>query len=79
MNSNPVPRNEAHGAALEAYRVAQVTLDRFATHEAVSNGRGIAYLETQPEYLALVQNRDDARTAVEVDNPAGKPPKKGNQ
>ena len=76
MNSNPNVRNEAHGAALEAYRVAQVTLDRAVNHEAVSNGRGIAYLETQPEYLALVEARDTARAAVEEANPAGKPPKK---
>ena len=75
MNSNPVARNAAHGAALEAYRVAQVTLDRFANHENVSNGRGMSWLQTQSQYLALVEARDAARAAVEEANPAGKPPK----
>jgi len=72
MNSNPVPRNAAHGAALEAYRVAQVTLDRFANHENVSNGRGMSWLQTQSQYLALVEARDDALAKVERVNPAGK-------
>ena len=76
MNSNPVPRNEAHGAALEAYRVAEATLYRFANYENTTNGRGPAYLETHsPEYVALVEARDDARAAVTEANPAGKPPK----
>jgi len=92
MNSNPVPRNEAHGAALENYRVAQVTLDRFANHQNATNGRDTAYLETHsPEYVTLVQARDVARAAVEQANPAGagdaveeanpagKPPKKGEK
>ncbi len=72
MNSNPVARNAAHGAALEAYRVAQVTLDRFANHENVSNGRGMSWLQTQSQYLALVEARDSARAKVERVNPAGK-------
>jgi len=73
MNSNPVARNAAHGAALEAYRVAQVTLDRFANHENVSNGgRGMSWLQTQSQYLALVEARDDARAKVERVNPAGR-------
>jgi len=79
MNSNPVARNEAHGAALEAYRVAQVTLDRFANHENVSNGRGMSWLQTQSQYQALVEVRDAARAAVEEANPAGKPTKKGTR
>ncbi len=72
MNSNPVARNAAHGAALEAYRVAQVTLDRFANHENVSNGHGMSWLQTQSQYLALVEARDAARAKVERVNPAGK-------
>ena len=75
MNSNPVARNAAHGAALEAYRVAQVTLDRFANHENVSNGRGISWVQTQSQYQALVEARDDALANVAKANPAGKPPK----
>jgi len=76
MNSNPVARNAAHGAALEAYRVAQVMLDRFANHENVSNGRGTSWLQTQSQYQALVEIRDAALAAVEEANPAAKPPKK---
>jgi len=72
MNTNPVPRNAAHGAALEAYRVAQVTLDRFANRENVSNGRGMSWLQTQSQYQALVEARDDARAKVERVNPAGR-------
>lgn len=75
MNKNPAARNAAHGAALERYRVAQVTLYRYANHENTINGRGTAYLETQPEYLALVAARDTARAEVERVNPAAKPPK----
>jgi len=76
MNKSPVARNAAHGAALEAYRVAQVTLDRFANVENVSNGRGMSWLQLQSQYLALVEARDAARAKVERVNPAGKPPKK---
>jgi len=79
MNTNPVARNAAHAAALEAYRVAQVTLDRFANHENVSNGRGMSWLQTQSQYQALVEIRDSARLAVEEANPAGEPPKKGKK
>ena len=79
MNNNPVARNAAHGAALEAYRVAQVTLDRFANHENVSNGRGMSWLQTQSQYLALVEARDAARAKVERVNPAGRPPKKAKR
>jgi len=72
MNTNPVARNAAHGAALEAYRVAQVTLDRFANRESVSNGRGMSWLQTQSQWLALVEARDAARAKVERVNPAAK-------
>jgi len=76
MNSNPNVRSEAHGAALEAYRLAEATLYRFANHENVSNGRGMSWLQTQSQYQALVEARDTARAAVEEANPAGKPTKK---
>jgi len=69
MNSNPVARNAVHGAALEAYRLAQVTLDRFANHEQISN---LSWLQTQSQYQALVEARDAARAKVERVNPAGK-------
>jgi len=72
MNSNPVARNAAHGAAIEAYRVAQVTLDRFANRENVSNGRGMSWLQTQSQYQALVEARDSALAKVERVNPAGR-------
>jgi len=72
MNTNPVARNAAHGAALEAYRVAQVALDRFANRESVSNGRGMSWLQTQSQWLALVEARDAARAKVERVNPAAK-------
>jgi len=65
MNSNPAVRNPAHGQALEQYRVSQVTLDRFVNHQNGVNGRGTDYLATMPEYVDLVQARDDARAAVE--------------
>ena len=71
MKSNPVARNEAHGAALENYRVAQVTLDRFINHEYVTNGPGMSWLQTQSQYEALVEARDAARAEVEAVNPAG--------
>jgi len=71
MNTNPNVRNKAHGIALENYRLAEATLYRAVNAEAVSNGRGIAYLETQPEYRGLVAARDDARAEVEAVNPAG--------
>ena len=77
MNTNPTARNEAHGAALEAYRKSEATLYRFSNYENTTNGRDTTYLETHsPEYVTLVQARDDARAAVEEANPAGKPPKK---
>jgi len=76
MNSNPVARNTAHAEALERYRISEVTLFRYANLENTINGRGIDYLETQPEYHALVEARDSARLAVEEANPAGKPTKK---
>jgi len=71
MNSNPSVRNPAHGVALEQYRVAEATLFRFTNVETGINGRGIDYLATMPEYVDLVQARDDARAAVEEANPAG--------
>ena len=72
MNSNPVARNAAHGAALEQYRLAEATLYRFINHENVSNGRGMSWLQTQSQYQALVEARDDAAAKVERVNPAGK-------
>jgi len=72
MNTNPTARNAAHGAALEAYRVAEATLYRFINHEGVSNGRGMSWLQTQSQYQALVEIRDDARAKVQRVNPAGK-------
>jgi len=71
MNSNPNVRNEAHGLALEEYRMSEVMLYRFTNHESAVNGRGTAYLETMPEYVDLVQARDTARAEVEAVNPAG--------
>ena len=76
MNTNPNVRNEAHGLALEEYRKSEAALYRFANHEQMSNGRGDSYLQTQPEYLALIAARDAAVGAVEEANPAGKPPQK---
>ncbi len=76
MNSNPNVRNEAHGVALEKYRMSEAVLYRFINHENVSNGRGMSWLQTQSQYQALVEVRDAALAAVEEANPAGKPPKK---
>ncbi len=73
MNKTPVARNEAHGAALEAYRMSEAALDRFINHEYVTNGRGMSWLQTQSQYEALVEARDAARAEVERVNPAGKP------
>jgi len=72
VNSTPVPRNAAHGAALEQYRLAQVTLDRFVNVENVSNGRGMSWLQLQSQYQALVDARDAALAKVERVNPAAK-------
>jgi len=75
MNSNPVARNATHAEALEQYRLAEAAVYRFANRESVSNGRGVSWLQTQAQYLALVAARDDARAAVAKANPAGQPPK----
>ena len=70
MNSNPVARNAAHAEALEQYRLAEAAVYRFANHENISNGRGVSYLQTQSQYQALVEARDDARANVAKANPA---------
>jgi len=79
VNSNPNVRNEAHGAALEKYRISEAMLYRFANHEAVSDGRGMSWLQTRAQYQALIEARDSARAAVEEANPAAKPPKKATR
>jgi len=62
-------RNAEHIEALEAFRLSEATLYRFQNYHRVTNGWSAERFATEPEFVALVADRDECREAVKAADP----------
>jgi len=62
-------RSPEHIEGLETLRYAEAELYRFQNYHRMANGWSAERFATEPEFIALVEARDDAREAVKASDP----------
>jgi len=62
-------RNAEHIQGLETLRRAEADLYRFQNYHRMADGWSAERFATEPEFVALVEARDDAREAARLADP----------